>query len=49
VSASYCYLTRTGRVSGHRREIEIWFEREGDTVYLVRWRDTVLPVAIDLD
>jgi len=31
----YCYLTTTGRVSGQPHEIEIWYERDGDTVFLL--------------
>lgn len=31
----YCYLTTTGRNSGQKRTIEIWFGREGDTIYLL--------------
>jgi deazaflavin-dependent oxidoreductase (nitroreductase family) len=31
----YCYLTTTGRVSGHPHEIEIWFAIEEDTLYLL--------------
>ena len=26
----YCYLTTTGRVTGQRHEIEIWYERDPD-------------------
>ena len=33
--ADYCYLTTFGRVSGKPREIEIWFVRSGDTLYLL--------------
>ncbi len=31
----YCYLTTTGRVSGDAHEIEIWFNVDGDTLYLL--------------
>jgi deazaflavin-dependent oxidoreductase (nitroreductase family) len=31
----YCYLTTIGRVSGRRREIEIWFGLEGRTLYML--------------
>jgi deazaflavin-dependent oxidoreductase (nitroreductase family) len=31
----YCYLTTTGRVSGEPREIEIWFELDGSTLYML--------------
>jgi len=31
----FCYLTTTGRRSGKRHEIEIWFARAGNTVYLL--------------
>ncbi|RJP47963.1 MAG: nitroreductase family deazaflavin-dependent oxidoreductase [Anaerolineaceae bacterium] len=34
-SQSYCYLTTTGRVTGHPHEIEIWFGMIGDTIYLL--------------
>ncbi|MFZ5857964.1 MAG: nitroreductase/quinone reductase family protein [Chloroflexota bacterium] len=34
-SQSYCYLTTTGRVTGHPHEIEIWFGMDGDTIYLL--------------
>ncbi len=37
----YAYLTTTGRRTGLRREIEIWFALEGETVYLMAgggWR-----------
>ena len=32
---NYCYLTTTGRVSGEPREIEIWFELDGSTLYML--------------
>ena len=32
---NYCYLTTTGRVSGERREIEIWFGLDHDTLYVL--------------
>jgi deazaflavin-dependent oxidoreductase (nitroreductase family) len=35
VSEDYCYLTTTGRLSGEPREVELWFERERDTVYML--------------
>jgi deazaflavin-dependent oxidoreductase (nitroreductase family) len=31
----YCYLTTTGRVSGHPHEIEIWFGIQNNTLYLL--------------
>lgn len=31
----YAYLTTTGRVTGEPHRIEIWFAREGGTVYLL--------------
>jgi deazaflavin-dependent oxidoreductase (nitroreductase family) len=30
-----CYLTTRGRVSGAPHEIEIWFARDGSTLYLM--------------
>jgi deazaflavin-dependent oxidoreductase (nitroreductase family) len=35
VSDDYCYLTTRGRVTGADHEIEIWYVREGDVVYLL--------------
>jgi len=32
---NFCYLTTTGRKSGRKRTIEIWFGLDGDTVYLL--------------
>lgn len=29
------YLTTTGRISGHPREIEIWFTERGGRFYLI--------------
>jgi deazaflavin-dependent oxidoreductase (nitroreductase family) len=34
-SEDFCYLTTFGRVSGRRREIEIWFVLNDDTMYLL--------------
>jgi deazaflavin-dependent oxidoreductase (nitroreductase family) len=34
-AGDYCYLTTTGRVSGERREIEIWFGLSGTTIYIL--------------
>jgi deazaflavin-dependent oxidoreductase (nitroreductase family) len=34
-SQAFCYLTTTGRVSGQRHTVEIWFARRGPTVYLL--------------
>jgi deazaflavin-dependent oxidoreductase (nitroreductase family) len=34
-SEPYCYLTTTGRVTGHPHRIEIWFAIDGDTVYML--------------
>lgn len=31
----YCYLTTRGRLTGADHEIEIWYVREGDTLYLL--------------
>jgi deazaflavin-dependent oxidoreductase (nitroreductase family) len=31
----FCYLTTIGRRSGKPHEIEMWFAREGDTLYLL--------------
>ena len=31
----YCYLTTTGRVTGNPHTIEIWFARNGHTLYLL--------------
>lgn len=31
----FCYLTTTGRRSGKPHEIEMWFARDGDTLYLL--------------
>jgi deazaflavin-dependent oxidoreductase (nitroreductase family) len=31
----YCYLTTTGRVTGHSHRIEIWFAIEQDTLYML--------------
>jgi deazaflavin-dependent oxidoreductase (nitroreductase family) len=33
--AQYCYLTTTGRVSGRPHTVEIWFARQGATMYLL--------------
>jgi deazaflavin-dependent oxidoreductase (nitroreductase family) len=32
---AFCYLTTVGRRTGRPHEIEIWFGREGDTLYLL--------------
>ena len=34
-SEQYCYLTTTGRVTGHPHEIEIWYALEGATLYML--------------
>lgn len=34
-SEQYCYLTITGRVTGHPHRIEIWFAIDRDTLYLL--------------
>jgi deazaflavin-dependent oxidoreductase (nitroreductase family) len=34
-SEEYCYLTTTGRVTGRPHEIEIWFGRQGKSIYLL--------------
>jgi deazaflavin-dependent oxidoreductase (nitroreductase family) len=31
----YCHLTTRGRVTGNEHEIEIWYVRDVDTVYLL--------------
>ena len=31
----YAYLTTTGRITGSPHRIEIWFVREGDTIYML--------------
>jgi deazaflavin-dependent oxidoreductase (nitroreductase family) len=31
----YCYLTTRGRVTGDDHEIEIWYARHDDTLYLL--------------
>ena len=31
----YCYLTTRGRVTGNDHEIEIWYVRDGDTLYFL--------------
>ena len=31
----FCYLTTRGRVTGRAHEIEIWFARDHDTLYLL--------------
>jgi deazaflavin-dependent oxidoreductase (nitroreductase family) len=31
----YCYLTATGRRTGRRHRIEIWYAAEGDTLFLL--------------
>jgi deazaflavin-dependent oxidoreductase (nitroreductase family) len=35
VSDDCCFLTTTGRVSGEPREVELWFAREEDTVFML--------------
>lgn len=35
MSDEYCYLTTTGRRSGEPHRIEIWYARDGDTLYLL--------------
>ncbi len=35
VRASVCYLETVGRVTGRRREIEIWFAAAGERIYLL--------------
>ena len=36
----YLYLTTIGRVSGQRREIEVWFTRRGDCYYVIAEYET---------
>jgi len=31
----YCYVTTTGRVTGRKHTIEIWFGIHGDTLYML--------------
>ena len=31
----YCYLTTRGRITGAHHEIEIWYARDGDTLFLL--------------
>ena len=31
----YCYLTTTGRRTGHPRTVEIWFGLRGGTIYIL--------------
>ena len=31
----YAYLTTTGRITGTPHRIEIWFARDGDTIYML--------------
>ena len=35
MSDDYCYLTTRGRVTGTDHEIEIWYVREGNILYLL--------------
>lgn len=35
VDDDYCYLITTGRRSGRPHEIEIWYVRDGDTLYFL--------------
>jgi deazaflavin-dependent oxidoreductase (nitroreductase family) len=35
VDDNFCYLTTRGRVTGRPHEIEIWYARDGDTLYLL--------------
>jgi deazaflavin-dependent oxidoreductase (nitroreductase family) len=35
VSDDYCYLTTRGRVTGNEHEIEIWYVRESNVLYLL--------------
>jgi len=34
-SADFCYLTTTGRVTGRRHTVEIWFAIHGQTLYIL--------------
>ena len=34
-AGSVCYLETTGRITGRRRVIEIWFAASGDAIYLL--------------
>jgi deazaflavin-dependent oxidoreductase (nitroreductase family) len=31
----YCYLTTRGRVTGDEHQIEIWYVREGETIFML--------------
>ena len=31
----FCYITTTGRVTGHPHKIEIWFGMNGSTIYML--------------
>ena len=35
MSDDYCYLTTRGRVTGNDHEIEIWYVREQDTIFML--------------
>jgi deazaflavin-dependent oxidoreductase (nitroreductase family) len=35
VADDFCYLSTRGRVTGNDHEIEIWYARDGDTLYLL--------------
>jgi deazaflavin-dependent oxidoreductase (nitroreductase family) len=35
VNDDYCYLTTRGRVTGRDHEIEIWYVREGSTLFML--------------
>jgi deazaflavin-dependent oxidoreductase (nitroreductase family) len=35
VDDDYCYLTTTGRQTGRDHRVEMWYERDGATVYLL--------------
>jgi deazaflavin-dependent oxidoreductase (nitroreductase family) len=35
MSDDYCYLTTRGRVTGSDHEIEIWYVREHDTIFML--------------
>lgn len=35
IDEDFCYLTTTGRTTGNRHEIEIWFAVHGDVLYML--------------
>ncbi len=35
IAAEYCYLETTGRTTGQRRVVELWFGSDGESVYFL--------------